>query len=257
MVTNRSKATREEVIIYAAIWIQNHDRVYDNPYTLRLYPCVLVACGHLTLLLWNVATKVCVEVLCVGESACPPVSLNTFHYAAPDQRGGYQQKQGYQRGGYEHVKSFIHIFTSYSPVSHSFLLLPMNAVATLHLVVQRPASLFLAHCLVLSWQPQSSFSVLIWTGNATCMTSEVQYRRLFLFSVTAIDQKGGYQQKQNYQRGGYRNQNQSSYWSRCGLFKHGFIPEPDCRFLCLSSHQLQICCNTSALPSVLQCFSCR
>lgn len=81
-----------------------------SSYTLSLYPCVLVACGHLTRLLWNVATKVCVEVFCVGESACPPVSLNTFHYAAPDQRGGYQQKQGYQRGGYEHVKSFIHLF---------------------------------------------------------------------------------------------------------------------------------------------------
>lgn len=52
----------------------------------------------------------------------------------------------------------------------------------------------------------------------------------FLFSVTAIDQKGGYQQKQNYQRGGYRNQNQSSYWSQRSL-KHGFIPGPDCSFL--------------------------
>lgn len=78
----------------------------------------------------------------MGESACP---LNTFHYAAGDQRGGYQQKQGgYQRGGYEHVKSLIS--SSYSPV-HSFLPSPMNAVATLHL--ERPPLLFLAHYLVL------------------------------------------------------------------------------------------------------------
>jgi len=96
------------------------------------------------------------------------------------------------------------ISSSYSPV-HLFLPLPMNAVATLHLVVLKPLLLFLAHYLLFFLEKLKA------ALDPTWMTSEVQYRRLFLFSVTAIDQKGGYQQKQNYQRGGYRNQNQSSY----------------------------------------------
>uniref|UniRef100_A0A9J8BQQ2 Eukaryotic translation initiation factor 3 subunit C n=1 Tax=Cyprinus carpio carpio TaxID=630221 RepID=A0A9J8BQQ2_CYPCA len=49
---------------------------------------------------------------------------------APDQRGGYYQKQGYQRGGYEHVQSFNHSFIHLNSPVHSFLPSPMNALPT-------------------------------------------------------------------------------------------------------------------------------
>ncbi|TRY74190.1 hypothetical protein DNTS_004357 [Danionella cerebrum] len=95
---------------------------------------------------------------------------------APDQRGGYQQKQGFQRNGYDHVFSF--------------------APLLIHLSVAPPSSrpFRLPHTLLLllltqSFPPRERLNVLL------CST----------------DQKGGYQQKQGYQRGGYRGQNQSSY----------------------------------------------
>uniref|UniRef100_A0A673GE71 Eukaryotic translation initiation factor 3 subunit C n=1 Tax=Sinocyclocheilus rhinocerous TaxID=307959 RepID=A0A673GE71_9TELE len=75
-------------------------------------------------------------------------------YFNRDQRGGYQQKQGYQRGGYEHVQSFSHSFIHLNSPVHSFLLFIWFP--------KTPSSLSLAHSLsFFLCQPLSSFSLLI------------------------------------------------------------------------------------------------
>ncbi len=81
-VTSRTRATREVTIIHT-----QHDRIRDDTDS----DCI-VCFSRVS------AARGCCEVCCWSAS----VSLNTSHYAAPDQRGGYQQKQGYHRGAYEH-----------------------------------------------------------------------------------------------------------------------------------------------------------
>lgn len=82
-VTSRTRATREVTHIHT-----QHDRIRDHTDS----DCI-VCFSRVS------AARGCCEVCCWSAS----VSLNTSHYAAPDQRGGYQQKQGYHRGAYERL----------------------------------------------------------------------------------------------------------------------------------------------------------
>lgn len=84
----------------------------------------------------------------------------------PDQKGGYQQKQSYQRGMFKHIRNVFGV---------SFYFFNLSAKQ-------------------------------LEQGLETGLVP------IILFSGLFPDQKSGYQQnKGGYQRGGYRNQNQSNY----------------------------------------------
>lgn len=123
----------------------------------------------------------------------------------PDQKGGYQQKQSYQRGMLKHKKY----------------------------------GLFGCCCFFF-------FSKSTWVRVAEHVEQgkETGLIPIILFSGLLPDQKSGYQQnKGGYQRGGYRNQNQSNYWARKDfhLLHSMTLKSVLCRFLI----QLISCCSSA------------